>query len=198
MKELFSWGKTIVFSLAIFIVISIFVFQPYTVNGSSMEPTFIGTDPYDEEQKGDRVFVSKSSYKLFGEPKAGDIIVIDSRTYKPRTLVDELKEHPLVAIFKESPDNYKWIKRVIGEPGDRLELKQGTLYRNGEELNEDYIFEGMDGSFEAITVPEDHVFVLGDNRNHSGDSRMIGTIPYENIVGKVMVRYFPFNKLNLF
>ncbi len=196
--ELISWGKTIIFSLVVFLFISIFVFQPYTVNGSSMEPTFTGKDLYDTEQIGDRVFVSKSSYRLFGDPKVGDIIVIDSRTDRQRSFVDELKENPLVAIFKERPDRYKWIKRVIGEPGDLLELKQGKLYRNGIELNEDYIAEETEGSFEAITVPENHVFVLGDNRNHSGDSRIIGTIPYENIVGKVKVRFFPFTKLDLF
>lgn len=198
--EIFSWIKVLFFSLAIFIVVSIFVFQPYTVNGSSMEPTFTGTDPDHHELRGDFVLVSKSSYKLWGKPEVGDIVVIDSRTFKKRTMKDELREHPLVNLFTDNSSRreFKWIKRVIGEEGDTIELKDGKLYRNGTQLEEDYILEEMEGSFEAVIVPEDHVFVLGDNRNHSGDSRMIGAVPNENIIGKVFVRYFPFSKLDLF
>jgi signal peptidase I len=198
--EVFSWMKVLFFSLAIFIVVSIFVFQPYTVNGSSMEPTFTGTDLDHHEEKGDFVLVSKSSYKLWGKPEFGDIVVIDSRTFKKRTMKDELREHPLVNLFTDNSSRreFKWIKRVIGEEGDTIELKDGKLYLNGTQLEEDYILEEMEGSFEAVIVPEDHVFVLGDNRNHSRDSRVIGAVPNENIIGKVFVRYFPFSKLDLF
>jgi signal peptidase I len=198
MVELISWGKMLFLAFGMFIIISILLFQPYTVNGSSMAPTFEGTDPNNHEKIGDYVLVSKSSYKIYTKPKNGDIVVVDSRTYKRRTFKDELVEHPLVSTFTNRNNNYKWIKRVIGVEGDRIELKNGKLYRNGIVLEEEYILEEMAGSFEAITVPENHVFVLGDNRNHSGDSRIVGSIPYENVIGKVIGRYFPLSKLDLF
>ncbi|QOY38734.2 signal peptidase I [Anaerobacillus isosaccharinicus] len=197
--ELLGWGKVLFFSLTIFIFISIFLFQPYIVNGSSMEPTFVGTEPNNNEKTGDYIIVSKSSYKLNRKPKSGDIVVIDSRIYKPRNFKDELLEHPFLSIFAtESNGNYKWVKRVIGEEGDTIEIRDGKVFRNKLELEEAYLQEEMLGSYEEITVPDNHVFVLGDNRNHSGDSRAIGPVPNENVIGKVMVRYYPFNKVNVY
>lgn len=184
----------LVFSFGIFLFISIFLFQPYTVNGSSMEPTFIGADPYNSKKVGDTVLVLKINQKT--EP--GDIVVVDSRTASKRTLKDELVEHPIINLFTEDIDSmdHNWIKRVIGIEGNTIELKEGKLYRNGNLLKEDYIFEAMSGSFERVTVPENHIFVLGDNRNHSGDSRMIGSVPNENVIGKVIVRYYPFHRVS--
>jgi len=93
--------------------------------------------------------------------------------------------------------NY-WIKRVIGEPGDLLEYIDGKVHRNGNELEEDYIKENMLFPFETIVVPENHVFVLGDNRNNSYDSRDIGTVPIDHVLGKVLFRYYPFDKMTNF
>ncbi|MGO4890492.1 signal peptidase I [Anaerobacillus sp. MEB173] len=81
------------------------------------------------------------------------------------------------------------MKRIIGDEGDTLEYKDGRVYRNGEELIEEYLKEDMTFPFETIVVPEKHVFVMGDNRNGSRDSREIGPVPIDNIVGKVLLRF---------
>ena len=90
------------------------------------------------------------------------------------------------------------IKRVIAVSGDTLDIKDGYVYRNGKKLEEDYIkgqtFERSDFSY-PLTVPEDHVFVLGDNRENSLDSRIIGLIEHDQVKGKVVFRLWPFSRI---
>ena len=91
-------------------------------------------------------------------------------------------------------------KRVIALPGEQLEIKDGKVYINGEELKEEYLAdtvrtETMDGAFYDLVVPDGTVFVMGDNRSGSSDSRMFGCIPYEKIEGKVVLRFWPLNKM---
>jgi signal peptidase I len=200
-KEVMSWVRAIVIGFSITIIISIFIFQPFTVEGSSMEPTFDGADPVDKEKIGDRVIVFKSSYLLGNEPEYGDLVIIDSRVHKPRTLKDEFIDNPIVGLFldKQEGNKNKWIKRVIGEAGDKLELKEGKVYRNGKLLNEYYIKEEMNKfQDKTFVIPADHVFVMGDNRNYSGDSRDIGPVPIDNVIGKVVMRFYPFDKIKSF
>ncbi|MFS0862987.1 signal peptidase I [Fredinandcohnia sp. 179-A 10B2 NHS] len=171
--EIFSWSKALLFALLISIIVSAFVLQPFTVSGSSMEPTFDGKDPTNKDKIGDRVLLYKSGYLLGEKPKYNDIVIIDSRVNKNRGIKDKLSESPIVSfIFGTNDTNYRlWIKRIIGKEGDTLEFKDGKVYRNGEELIEEYIKEDMAFPFETIVVPEKHVFVMGDNRNGSRDSR---------------------------
>jgi signal peptidase I len=198
--EIFSWSKALLFALSISIIVSAFILQPFIVSGSSMEPTLDGEDPFNKVKIGDRVLIYKSGYILGEEPKYNDIVIIDSRIDKNRSMKDNLFESPIVSMIFESNDSDKknWIKRIIGEEGDTLEYKNGRVYRNGEELVEDYIKEEMTFPFETIVVPENHVFVMGDNRNGSRDSREIGPVPNENIVGKVFLRFYPFDKIRKF
>jgi signal peptidase I len=198
--EIFSWSKALLFALSISIIVSAFILQPFIVSGSSMEPTLDGEDPFNKVKIGDRVLIYKSGYILGEEPKYNDIVIIDSRIDKNRSMKDNLFESPIVSMIFESNDSDKknWIKRIIGEEGDTLEYKNGRVYRNGEELVEDYIKEDMTFPFETIVVPENHVFVMGDNRNGSRDSREIGPVPNENIVGKVFLRFYPFDKIRKF
>jgi len=80
-----------------------------------------------------------------------------------------------------------WVKRIIGKAGDKLEFHDGHVYRNGEALQEPYINGTMEYSQKnTITVPEGYVFVMGDNRNHSSDSRFIGPVPVDHVLGKVV------------
>ena len=198
--EALSWVKGALFALAIVIIINVFLFQPYIVNGSSMEPTFTGVDPYNESESiGDRVMVFKTPFILGGEPKSGDIVVIDSRTDYSRTIKDVFLDSPIISLISDSTEDHNyWIKRVIGEPGDYLEFIDGKIYRNGEMLEEDYIKSDMEQPFEPITVPENAVFVMGDNRNNSLDSRSIGPVEIDNVIGKVFLRYYPLEKVNTF
>ena len=118
-----------------------------------------------------RLFGCRLSY-IFSSPKRGDII-----------------------IFK-APDkeNTLYVKRVIGTPNDKVYIENGKLYINDEEIEEDYIKEEMYGTFGPYEVPEDSYFVLGDNRNHSGDSRYWHTTNYvkkKDIVAKAKLLYYP-------
>lgn len=106
--------------------------------------------------------------------------------------MDDLTE-PLdnyIAIFEHSTQGHNiWVKRVIGKPGDKLEFHDGHVYRNGEKLDEPYINEPMEFSMDgSYTVPEGDVFVMGDNRNHSSDSRFIGPVPIDHVLGKVCLQ----------
>ena len=90
-----------------------------------------------------------------------------------------------------------YIKRVIGVAGDHIKIEDGKVYRNGEELHEDYLAEGTvtkSKTYSDITVPDDCVFVMGDNREHSTDSRDFGCIPISKIESKVAFRFWPLNK----
>src|SRR4051812_10318710 len=170
-NELWEWTKALLIAVALAAVIRYFLFAPIVVDGLSMMPTL---------QHQDRMIVNKLSYNI-GEPKRFDIIVF------------------------HAPEQKDYIKRVIGLPGDRIEYKDDTLYVNGKAYEEPYLDEYkkevIDGplteSFtltEKIgqeTVPDGELFVMGDNRRFSKDSRHIGTVPMEKILGKTSVIYWP-------
>lgn len=125
---------------------------------------------------GERLIVNKFIYR-FRPPQTGDIIV-----------------------FKYPGDpSKKFIKRVIGEPGDSVWIENATLYVNGQPLDEPYILEEMDSDFERVTVPRDAIFVLGDNRNGSRDSRYsdVGFVPLENVVGKAVFVFWPLSEVTV-
>ncbi|WP_227938246.1 signal peptidase I [Alkalihalobacillus deserti] len=178
--------------------INIFIIQPYVVSGSSMEPTLAGEDLLDTEKVGDRIIVFKSAYVLGNIPEYGEMVIIDSRIDHVRAFKDRLFDSPLLAIFSDQREEGNiWIKRVIGESGDTIRFNNGDIYRNGELLVENYIKEEMKAQNDVFVIPDNHVFVMGDNRNNSSDSRAIGPIPIDNVVGKVMLRFYPFDRINL-
>lgn len=118
--------------------------------------------------KGDRVLVSRLAYR-FGEPQRGDVVVF----------------HPPLG-------TEDYIKRIVAVGGDHVAVKNGKLYLNGEPQQEPYIKDGdILGEFDDIIVPKGSFFVMGDNRNNSGDSRIFGTITRQAIVGKAFARYWP-------
>lgn len=186
----FVWIKQILLVILLTMLISLFLIQTYNVNDVSMEPTF--------NRQGNRVLVFLTPY-LFGmEPNHGEIVVIDSRADRKRSFTDRFLDSPLVAIAFRSFNEHMWVKRVIGLPGDQLEFSDGSVYRNGQKLDEDYIMGQMRNKFETVIVPDGYVFVMGDNRNRSSDSRQVGPIPVENIQGRVILRFLPLNKFNLY
>lgn len=162
--------ETVVFVGSLFIVLYLFIIAPNQVQGASMEKTF---------QTHDYILTSKISYRL-DKPKYGDIIVFASL----------------------SNSEVDFVKRIIGVPGDRIKIQKERVYRNGALLEEPYITEptktfqtGFMQEGEEVTVPQDYVFVLGDNRTHSSDSREFGFVPQINIIGKVIYRYFPVSNM---
>lgn len=148
--------------------IRLFIFEPVTVSGDSMKNTLFNDQ---------RMFVEKVSY-CFTAPRRGEIIIC---YYPDQTHAD-------------SPRSKTCVKRVIGLPGEELAVIGGHTYINGEPLDEDaYWNDVMSYDYGPITIPEDCVFVMGDNRNHSGDSRQsaVGPIPYYRIVGRARSVIWP-------
>ncbi|MBP2031642.1 signal peptidase I [Clostridium algifaecis] len=125
----------------------------------------------------DRLIVEKVSY-YFRAPEPGDIVVIK---------------------YPANPSE-KFIKRVIGVGGDRIKIENGKLYVNDKVKNEPYILEPMIGNFNEVTVPKNTIFVLGDNRNNSRDSRYsdVGFVNYKMVVGRASFRLYPFSKMGTF
>ena len=188
LKEIGSWLMYIAIAFVIASLLNIFVFQITRVSGKSMLPTLKNNDIY---------IISKVGNVFNSYPKRGDIVVVDSRIDHVRTLGDDFKDileyNIISSLFKNSDQQNYYVKRVIGLPGDKIELKGYKVYRNGELLTEDYINDmthpyNPDTEICEITVPEGHIWVMGDNRNHSKDSRNIGPVPVENVIGKLMFK----------
>ena len=163
LRELF---ETLLPAVAIVLAINLFLAQPRTVHGQSMEPNL---------HENQRVIVDLVSYH-FRMPQRAEIIVLDL----PQHNTDPL------------------IKRVIGLPGDTVEIKNGSVYVNGQKLNEPYLDQITAGDMLPQIVPEAHVFVLGDNRGSSNDSRYFGMVPFENILGRAWIRYWPPAQVGIF
>ncbi len=188
-KEIIEWVKVIALSVMMAILLNIFVLEVYRVKQSSMVPTFY---------EGDQIFTWKLSGLLGLEPQYGDIVIVDSDVNTIRSLGDEVLDTAIVKKAIGGEEKRMWIKRVIGMPGDQLEFKGQDLYRNGEKIEEPYLWEPMNENYETIIVPKNHVFVMGDNRNDSTDSRDIGAIPMRNIRGRVLFRFYPFQQAKIF
>lgn len=199
-KGLIEWSKSILIAVVIALLISIFIVQPHIVSGSSMEPTFQGVHAYNQEMVGDRVIIFKSPYLIGNGPQYNDMIIIDSNLQRKRTLKNDILDSPLIKFIttEEQNETELWIKRVVGLAGDTIQFKDQQLYRNDILLEEEYIKENMNQADFTIIIPDGHIYVLGDNRNRSRDSRDIGPIPEENIVGKVFLRYYPFHKISTY
>jgi len=169
----FSIGAAFVLSL----LISTFIIQPTKVLGHSMEPTL---------RDHSRILIAKWPRSLGESPRYGDIVIIDSRIDRKRTLRDDLLDYPLFQWLGGSGGkDVFWVKRVVGKAGDVLEIRNNQVYRNGKALNEPYLKEQMRTyANQIIKVPPGCIYVLGDNRNHSRDSRYIGAIPLGHVIGR--------------
>lgn len=183
-KELYEWVHSISIAFVIAFLINMFMFQPTTVLGNSMYPTLA---------EKDYIGLSRVAHTLRQEPQYGDVVVIDSRVHRPRTWRDDAQYslNAYLGIFSSTaePSHDYWIKRVIGKPGDVLEFDQGRVIRNGSVLSEPYVKEDMRyKSADKIVVPAGHIFVLGDNRNYSSDSRYIGPVPIDHVLGKMFFK----------
>lgn len=195
-KEIKEWVVSIIVALVIVFVLKGFFFDIVRVDGHSMDPTLA---------HGQRLILRKIAYT----PKRGDIIVLDAN-YKNRENValnlesdfDKfMLRHEYFTQARYNLKPYCYIKRVIGVPGDEIFIDAGGhVYLNGEPLEEDYI-QGMTFP-NAMTnnpyiVEEGHVFVMGDNRENSSDSRSpsLGTVPFDAVWGKASFRIWPLNEI---
>lgn len=159
----------IVPAVVLFLVVHTFFLESRYVPSPSMVPAI---------EVQDRFLSNKMAY-WFKEPQRFDIVV-----FKP----------PVAA---GAHDDY--VKRVIGLPGEKISLKNGVVYINGKALDESYISpeRAAIADFKAYTIPEGHIFVLGDNRNNSQDSRFWGPLPIENVKGKAWWRFWPTDRMGI-
>ncbi|HWJ79718.1 MAG TPA: signal peptidase I [Niallia sp.] len=173
-KEVFSWMISVVVALTVAFLCRTFLFSPSTVHGESMSPTFQDTD---------RIIISK---------------------------ISKIQRFDLV-VFQAPDANERYIKRIIGLPGDRVEMKNDVLYINGKVIEEPYleinkdntIFNHYTGDFTLAEltgeekVPQGKLFVLGDNRLVSKDSRYFGFISEESVIGEVKFRIYPIKSMGV-
>ncbi len=166
-----EFGKIVILALLIVAPIRYFVFQPFIVKGESMTPNF---------HPGDYLIIDELSYR-FSQPQRGDVVVFN---------------YP-------QDETQRFIKRVIGLPGETVMVSGGKVQitKDGEtrELKESYLPQDLRTyGNSTITLSEGEYFVMGDNREHSYDSRMWGFVPKEDIIGKSLIRLFPINALSGF
>ena len=170
-RELGGWLLYILIIIGLTYLIITFVGQRTRVSGSSMETTL---------SNGDNLIVDKLTYH-FKEPKRYDIIVFP---------------------YKYEENTY-YIKRIIGLPGETVQVIDGYTYINGEQLVGDIygteVMEAAGIAAESITLGEDEYFVLGDNRNHSSDSRdpSVGILKRKDLMGRAWIRIYPFDKMGV-
>ena len=183
-----DWVVTIAGAVAIVLLVKAFVVNPYRIPSSSMEPTLHCAQPASgcEARFSDRVLANRFIYHL-RDPERGEIVVFET---------------PDAARLKCGAGG-TFVKRIIGLPGEtvevRLERGDGYVFVNGRKLDEPYIDQGRRSreGFGPVKVPDSAYFMMGDNRTQSCDSREWGSVPRDNLVGKVFATYWPPNRISL-
>lgn len=162
-----AWLRDLMLSVLIAVLVIMFLYRPVRVEGTSMMPTL-----YDQE----RLFINQFSYKFgLGDIKRGDTVVF----------------------IAPEDDTKSYIKRVIGLPGDTVEVDDGYVLVNGKKLVENYVPPDFrdDRSYSPRVVPTDEYFVLGDHRSSSNDSRAWGFVPRNYIYGKAVFVFWPLSRI---
>lgn len=178
-SEWLEWLKSLAIAILLAFIVKTFLFAPIVVDGPSMQPNL---------QDGDHMIVNKINYKI-NQPERFDIVVFHATEQKD------------------------YIKRVIGLPGETVELEDDILYIDGEPVDETFLtdeksqltdgqvytmgFSMDDIPGGSMVIPEDQILVLGDNRSNSTDSRMLGFISSDQLVGNAVFIYWPFNRFGL-
>lgn len=167
-KEAIEWMKIIATALIFAFIITQFI-RPTLVRGESMYPTL---------EENDYLIINRMAYKI-GEPKDGDIIVFSTE------------------LLQENGDRKDLVKRIIGVSGDHIKIENSKVYVNDKLVDEPYIHDNYTEGNIDIVIPKGKIFAMGDNREKSLDSRYedVGLVNEKDVMGKVMIRLFPFNKI---
>jgi signal peptidase I len=177
-RSLVEWIAVFAGAIVVALLIKTFLVQAFYIPSASMNPTLL---------EGDRVLVNKLSYH-FHDVNRGDVVVFERDPSQPDSSPDETKD---------------LIKRVIGLPGENIYFDNGRVFINGKALDEPYLPPGtntLQGTISCTVdkpcqVPQGDVWVMGDNRTNSQDSRYIGPVSEDTIVGRAFVRVWPLNRL---
>jgi len=174
----------VILALVVAVLIKTFLVQAFFIPSASMRDTLL---------EGDRVMVNKLAFR-FGEPRRGDVIVFDSPLEDLTTgenFFGAILRNVGESLGLSTPDT-ALIKRVIAVGGDTIEIGDNSLFINGAVIDEPYLTRSVKmAGFGPLQVPVDHVFVMGDNRNQSEDSRRFGPVPESSIIGRAFVRVWP-------
>ncbi|MBQ2146735.1 MAG: signal peptidase I [Firmicutes bacterium] len=165
-----EWIKDILIAIVVAFLVLQFI-KPTIVQEHSMENTLVAND---------YLFISKQSYRLFGDPQRGDIIVFHS------------------SLTTSDGSEKLLVKRIIAIPGDTISITGGVVYINGEPQDEPYTKDGYTNTeMDEVYVPEGKLFCMGDNRQNSRDSRdsAIGLVDEDDVLGKAVFRLFPFSRI---
>lgn len=203
-KDILEWILCIVIAFILALLIKYYIGTPTVVRQCSMVPTL---------QENQRLILNRWGRTTGKMPERGDIITFEAPSnVREKLSIEEVDLSNPIAKYENEPTSWwkkftyyvleigkeSYIKRVIGLPGEHVEIKDGKVYINGEELQEDYLPEGTitkqnteDEYYLDVIVPENCVFAMGDNRSHSTDCRKFGCIPLEKIEGKVWIRFWP-------
>ena len=157
--------------------------QHYRVEGTSMDPTL---------KDGEFLLVNSLVYSEVNLEKVGDWVPFwDPGPPAMRQVFHGPERGDIIILHPRQRDDRDLVKRVIGLPGERVEIREGVVFINGRKLLEPYVKETWRGQMEPITLEPDHYFVMGDNRNNSADSRSFGPVDEDDIVGKAMASWWP-------
>lgn len=206
MKDIFEWIYCIVIAVVLALLIRYYVGTPTIVKQSSMYPTF---------KQNERLILNRIYRTKKTVPQRGEVITFESPSLSYVDPSNADLNNPTAEYENEHNGWFSkfvynvleigktsYIKRVIGLPGEHVQIKDGKVYINGKELEENYLSENVvtestDGAFTDLVVPEGTVFVMGDNRGASSDSRRFGCIPYDKIESKVCLRFWPLNRFGV-
>ncbi|MBR3255556.1 MAG: signal peptidase I [Clostridia bacterium] len=201
-KNILEWTYCIIIAIVLALLFRYFIGTPTIVKQVSMKPTL---------EQNERLWLNRWGRTIHALPQRGEIITFEepSKIIYTESEIDlknpvaQFKERSgwdwFVNNFLEMGDKRSYIKRVIALPGEHVEIKEGKVYINGKVLREDYLPAGVitdvpGVGFTDFIVPENCVFAMGDNRNHSTDCRSFGCVPLEKIESTVSFRFWPFNK----
>ena len=203
-KDILEWIFCIIIAFILAILIKYYIGTPTIVQQVSMKPTLL---------ENNRLILNRWVRTIKKMPERGDIITFEAPSIKAYNSAMEIDFNNPVAKYNYEPKSIiskffyyvleigkeSYIKRVIALPGEHIKIEDGKVYINDKELQEDYLPSGTETNalyknyFMELTVPENCVFAMGDNRNQSTDCRSFGCIPLEKIESKVWIRFWPLN-----
>ena len=201
LKDILEWAYCIIIAIVLAILFRYYIGTPTVVKQPSM---------YNTLEEGQRLILSRWTRTVKGTYNRGDIVTFEAPSQTQISTFDVDMNNP-VAIYDYEPkgilgkfsyyilefNKTSYIKRVIGIAGDHIKIEGGKVYLNGKELDEPYLRDGIQTEqkvFTDIVVPENCIFVMGDNRPQSMDSRSFGCIPVKKVESKVVIRFWPLNK----